>query len=83
MWLILVVVSVADPVPGSGAFLAPGSGIRVFWIPDIRSRIPDPQPIFFETSGTNLGEESNVTDPRHVDADPDSDYYLLRIRIFV
>jgi hypothetical protein len=64
MWFILVVVSVADPVPGYGAFLAPGSGIRVFWIPDIRSRIPDPQPIFFEASGTIFGVKSSVTDPQ-------------------
>ncbi len=33
--------SVADPDPGSGAFLTPGSGI-----PDLGSRIPDPKPIF-------------------------------------
>jgi hypothetical protein len=32
--------SVADPDPGSGAFLTPGSGIGVF--PDPGSRIPDP-----------------------------------------
>ncbi len=72
---------------GSGAFLTPGSWIRFFWIPDIRSRIPDPQPIFFETSGTNFGVKSSVTNPHHFDADPDpthhpgadpdSDYYLL------
>ena len=31
--------SVADPDPGSGAFLNPGSGIGFF-------RIPDPKPIF-------------------------------------
>ncbi len=42
-------ISVADPDPGSGAFLTPGSGIRNFSgfrIPDLRSRIPDPKPIF-------------------------------------
>jgi hypothetical protein len=40
--------SVADPDPGSGAFLTPGSGIRNrfspdpgSWIPDIGTRIPD------------------------------------------
>jgi hypothetical protein len=28
--------SVADPDPGSGAFLPPGSGMNFFWIPDPR-----------------------------------------------
>ncbi len=37
------VTSVADPDPGSGAFLLPGSGIRIrfFPIPDLGSRIPN------------------------------------------
>ena len=35
----IVCCSVADPDPGSGAFLTPGSGIGFF-------RIPDPKPIF-------------------------------------
>jgi hypothetical protein len=39
-------VSVADPDPGSGAFLTPGSGIGFFRIPDLGSRIPDPKAIF-------------------------------------
>ncbi len=34
--------SVADPDPGSGAFLTPGSGIDCFRISDPGSRIPDP-----------------------------------------
>jgi hypothetical protein len=34
--------SVADPDPGSGAFLTPGSGIGFFRIPYPGSRIPDP-----------------------------------------
>ncbi len=38
--------SVADPDPGSGAFLTTGSGIRNRIIPDPGSRIPDPKPIF-------------------------------------
>ncbi len=45
--------SVADPDPGSGAFLTsgsgmrdPGSGIGFFRIPYPGSRIPDPKPIF-------------------------------------
>jgi hypothetical protein len=37
-----VVRSVADPDPGSGAFLTPGSGIGFFRIPDPGSRISDP-----------------------------------------
>ncbi len=43
---------VADPDPGSGAFLTPGSGIRNRFFPDPGSRIsdpgsriPDPKPI--------------------------------------
>jgi hypothetical protein len=36
--------SVADPDPGSGAFLTPGSGIRNRIFPDPWSRIPDPKP---------------------------------------
>ncbi len=38
--------SVADPDPGSGAFLTPGSGIRNRFFPDPGSRIPDPKSIF-------------------------------------
>jgi hypothetical protein len=38
----LVPTSVADPDPGSGAFLTLGSGIGFFRIPDLRSRIPNP-----------------------------------------
>ncbi len=34
--------SVADPDPGSSAFLTPGSGIRNRFFPDLRSRIPNP-----------------------------------------
>jgi hypothetical protein len=34
--------SVADPDPGSGAFLTPGSGMGFFRIPDLGSRIPRP-----------------------------------------
>jgi hypothetical protein len=34
--------SVADPDPGSGAFLTPGSGIRNGFFPDPGSRITDP-----------------------------------------
>ncbi len=35
-------LSVADPDPGSGAFLTPGSGIRYRFFPDPGSRISDP-----------------------------------------
>jgi len=35
--------SVADPDPGSGAFLTPGSGIRNRFFPDPGSQIPDPE----------------------------------------
>jgi hypothetical protein len=38
--------SVADPDPGSGAFLTPESGIRNRFFPDSGSRIPDPKPIY-------------------------------------
>ncbi len=41
-----VKISVADPGPGSGAFLTPGSGIRDRFFPDPVSRIPDPKTIF-------------------------------------
>jgi hypothetical protein len=34
--------SVADPDPGSGAFLTAGSGIRNRFFPDLVSRIPTP-----------------------------------------
>jgi hypothetical protein len=37
-----IFVSGADPDPGSGAFLTPGSGIRNRFFPDPGSRIPDP-----------------------------------------
>ncbi len=40
--------SVADPDPGSGAFLTPGSGIRNMFFPDPGSRISNPY--FWELS---------------------------------
>jgi hypothetical protein len=44
--------SVADPDPGSGAFLPPGSGIRIRdeFFPDPGSRIPDPAPFLMKFS---------------------------------
>ncbi len=39
-------LSVADPDPGSGAFLTPGSRIRNRSFSNPGSRIPDPKPIF-------------------------------------
>jgi hypothetical protein len=44
--LIYTIPSVADPDPGSGAFLTSGSGIQNRFFPDPGSRIPDPKPIF-------------------------------------
>jgi hypothetical protein len=38
--------SVADPDPGSDAFLTPGSGIWNRFFPDLGFQIPDPKPIF-------------------------------------
>jgi hypothetical protein len=54
--------SVADPDPGSGAFLTPGSGIRNRFFPDPGSRIPDlrsqiPKPYFLELSDNFLGKK--------------------------
>jgi hypothetical protein len=54
---ITVFVSVADPDPGSGAFLTPGSGIRNGFIPDPGSRIPDPKPIFLKLCDNFLGKK--------------------------
>ncbi len=42
---------VADPDPGSGAVLTPGSGISFFRIPVLRSQIPIPNPYFWELFG--------------------------------
>jgi hypothetical protein len=49
--------SVADPDPGSGAFLTPrpGSGIGFFRVPDLGSRIRNPY--FWELSDTFLGKK--------------------------
>ncbi len=49
--------SVADPDPGSGAFLTPGpgSGIGFFRIPDLGSRIPNSY--FCELSDNFLGKK--------------------------
>ncbi len=53
--------SVADPDPGSGAFLTPGSGIRNRFIPDLGSWISDPgsripNSYFWELSDNFLGK---------------------------
>jgi hypothetical protein len=45
-WILDLGVKKA-PDPGSGAFLTPGPGIRNRFFPDPRSRILDPNPIFF------------------------------------
>ncbi len=47
--------SVADPDPGSGAFLTPGSGIRNRFFPDPGSRILNPY--FWEFSDNFLGKK--------------------------
>ena len=55
--------SVADPDPGSSAFLTPGSGIHNrFFFPDPRSRISDPgsripNPYFLELSDNFWGKK--------------------------
>ncbi len=48
-------ISVADPDPGSGAFLTPGSGISFFRIPDLRS-----QTHMFESLVTIFWVESSI-----------------------
>ncbi len=48
-------ISVADPDPGSGAFLTPGSRIGFFPDPDLGSRIPNPY--FWELSDNFLGKK--------------------------
>ncbi len=54
--------SVADPDPGSGAFLTPGSGIRNRFFPDPGSRIPDPgsQTHTFESLVTIFWVKSSI-----------------------
>ena len=56
--------NVADPDPGSGAFVTPGSGIRNRFFPDPGSRIPDlgsriPNP-YFESLVTNFWVKSPI-----------------------
>jgi hypothetical protein len=50
--MVPVVCSVADPDPGSGAFLTPGSGIGFSG-----SWIPDPNPYFRELTENFLGQK--------------------------
>jgi hypothetical protein len=47
LYLNTVFSSVADPDPGSGAFLPQGSGIRDEFFPDPGSRIPNMTEIKF------------------------------------
>ena len=42
---------------GSGAFLTPGPGIQNRFFPDPGSRIPDPNPYFWEFSDNFLGKK--------------------------
>ncbi len=51
----IILTSVADPDPGSGAFLTPGSGIRNGFFPDLGSRIP--RPYFEELFGNFFGKK--------------------------
>jgi hypothetical protein len=58
----IILESVADPDPGSGAFLTPGSGIWNTFFPDPGSRIPDlrsriPYPYFRELSDNFWGKK--------------------------
>jgi hypothetical protein len=54
--------SVADPYPGFGAFLTPGSGIRNRFFPDPGSRISDPgsQTHSFESLVTIFWVKSSI-----------------------
>ncbi len=54
--------SVADPDPGSGAFLTPGSGILNRFFPDPGSRISDPgsQTHIFESLETIFWVKSSI-----------------------
>jgi hypothetical protein len=49
--------SVADPDPGPGAFLTPGSGIRNRVFPDPGSRIPNP---YFLKLSDNFWVKSSI-----------------------
>jgi hypothetical protein len=89
--------SVADPDPGSGAFLTPGSGIRNRFFPDPRSgsRIQDPKPIFSPLTfvavlGSGKGKNQdpgsgvNIPDPPHclsVLKIPSESLYFTALRI--
>ncbi len=52
---LLAGCSVADPDPGYGTFLTPGSGILNRFFPDLESRIPNPY--FWELSDNFLGKK--------------------------
>jgi hypothetical protein len=59
----VVQINVADPDPGSGAFLTPGSGIRCLFDPWIRDRFfPDPgsQTHIFESLVTIFWVKSSI-----------------------
>jgi hypothetical protein len=58
--------SVADPDPGSGAFLTPESGIRNRFFPDPGSRIPDLgsrilRPYFYELFDNFFGKKFYIS----------------------
>jgi hypothetical protein len=62
-----IISSVADPdpgsgaflTPGSGAFLTPGSGIRNRFFPDLGSRIP--RPYFLELFDNFFGKKFYIS----------------------
>jgi hypothetical protein len=54
--MLFAVALLAELDPGTGAFLAPGSGIRNRYFSDPGSRIPDPKSIFWNTV-TILGQK--------------------------
>jgi hypothetical protein len=55
--------SVADPDPGSGGFLTPGSGIRKRFFPDPGSRNPDPGCSLFFILKNLMTLDFTVPDP--------------------
>jgi hypothetical protein len=71
--------SVADPDPGSGSFLTPGSGIRNRFFPDLGSRISDPGSRIpdlgfrISNSGSRIPDlGSRISDPGSRISDPGS-----------
>jgi hypothetical protein len=59
--------SVADPDPGSGAFFAPGSGIRCLFGPWIRDPVPfwPLDPGWIKNQDLDPESESGTNNPDH------------------